>query len=246
MQMASFPFFMDAYIQSDLIGKIIFLGLFSLSGITWFYIIYKLYLIYRINFSSDRFQKSLENNPQPILDPVRDADDFMNPFNTIYFSTKKKTIEILDKNHFFLRKQAKTSEPITDVYLSHIDIEFIEGFVYMLLESEREKLEKDSFVLSTISTLAPFLGLLGTVWGILITFTGVGQGGSFMSNVVILSGLSTALVTTVLGLIIAIPALIFHNIIRHRVRSYCNRMQNFGSNLLSTIEMQYRKVDFDV
>lgn len=246
MQMASFPFFMDAYIQSDLIGKIIFFGLFSLSGITWFYIIYKLYLIYRINFFSDRFQKSLENNPQPILDPVRDADDFVNPFNTIYFSTKKKTIEILDKNHFFLSKRAKTSEPITDVYLSHIDIEFIEGFVYMLLESEREKLEKDSFVLSTISTLAPFLGLLGTVWGILITFTGVGQGGNFMSNVVILSGLSTALVTTVLGLIIAIPALIFHNIIRHRVRSYCNRMQIFGSNLLSTIEMQYRKVDFDV
>ena len=123
MQMASFPFFMDAYIQSDLIGKIIFLGLFSLSGITWFYIIYKLYLIYRINFSSDRFQKSLENNPQPILDPVRDADDFMNPFNTIYFSTKKKTIEILDKNHFFLRKQAKTSEPITDaVSYTHLTL----------------------------------------------------------------------------------------------------------------------------
>lgn len=246
MQMASFPFFMDAYIQSDLIGKIIFLGLFSLSGITWFYIIYKLYLINRINFFSNRFQKLLENNPQPILDPVAEADDFVNPFNTIYFSTKKKTIEILDKNHFFLSKQAKTSDPITDVYLSHVDIEFIESFVYMLLECEKEKLEKDSFVLSTVSTLAPFLGLLGTVWGILITFTGVGQGGSFMSNTVILSGLSTALVTTVLGLIIAIPALIFHNIIRHRVRSYCNRMQNFGSNLLSTIEMQYRKVDFDV
>lgn len=245
MQIASLPFFMDAYIQSDFVGKLIFLALFSLSGITWFYIIYKLYLMYRINFFSDRFQKALESTKQPILNPITNPDNLKNPFSTIYSSTKKKTIEILDKNHFFLSKQAKSSAPITDVYLSHIDIEFIEGFVYMLLESEREKLEKDSFILSTISTLAPFLGLLGTVWGILMTFTGIGQGGNFLSNAVILSGLSTALVTTVLGLIIAIPALIFHNIIRHRVRSYCNSMQNFGSNLLSTIEMQYRKVDFD-
>lgn len=245
MQIASLPFFMDAYIQSDFVGKLIFLALFSLSGITWFYIIYKLYLMYRITFFSDRFRKTLESTKQPILNPITDPDDLKNPFIKIYSFTKQKTIEILDKNHFFLSKQAKTSAPITDVYLSHIDIEFIEGFVYMLLESEREKLEKDSFILSTISTLAPFLGLLGTVWGILMTFTGIGQGGNFLSNAVILSGLSTALVTTVLGLIIAIPALIFHNIIRHRVRSYCNSMQNFGSNLLSTIEIQYRKVDFD-
>lgn len=246
MQIASLPFFMDAYIQSDFVGKLIFLALFSLSGITWFYIIYKLYLMSRITFFSDRFRKSLEGAEQPILNPTTDSYDLTNPFSTIYSSTKKKTIEILDKNHFFLSKQAKTTAPVTDVYLSHIDIEFIEGFVHMLLESEREKLERDSFVLSTISTLAPFLGLLGTVWGILMTFTGIGQGGNFMSNVVILSGLSTALVTTVLGLIIAIPALIFHNIIRHRVRSYCSSMQNFGSNLLATIEMQYRKVDFDL
>ncbi|MGL4348931.1 MAG: MotA/TolQ/ExbB proton channel family protein [Chlamydiales bacterium] len=246
MQIASLPFFMDAYIQSDFVGKLIFLALFSLSGITWFYIIYKLYLMYRITFFSDQFRKSLESTKQPILNPTTDSDDLKNPFSTIYSSTKKKTIEILDKNHFFLSKQARMTAPITDVYLSHIDIEFIEGFVYMLLESEREKLEKDSFILSTISTLAPFLGLLGTVWGILMTFTGIAQGGNFMSNAVILSGLSTALVTTVLGLFIAIPALIFHNIIRHRVRSYCNSMQNFGSNLLSTIEIQYRKVDFDV
>lgn len=246
MQIASLPFFMDAYIQSDFVGKLIFLALFSLSGITWFYIIYKLYLMYRINFFSDRFRKSLEGAEQPILTPLPDSYDLTNPFSTIYSSTKKKTIEILDKNHFFLSKQAKTTAPVTDVYLSHIDIEFIEGFVHMLLETEREKLEKDSFILSTISTLAPFLGLLGTVWGILMTFTGMGQGGNFMSNVAILSGLSTALVTTVLGLLIAIPALVFHNIIRHRVRSYCNSMHNFGSNLLSTIEMQYRKVDFDI
>lgn len=245
MQIASLPFFMDAYRQSDFIGKLIFLALFSLSGITWFYIIYKLYLMYRITFFSDRFRKALESTTQPILNPITEPDNLKNPFSTIYSSTKKKTIEILDKNHFFLSKQTRPTAPVTDVYLSHIDIEFIEGFVYMLLESEREKLEKDSFILSTISTLAPFLGLLGTVWGILITFTGIGQGGNFLSNAVILSGLSTALVTTVLGLIIAIPALIFHNIIRHRVRSYCNSMQNFGSNLLSTIEMQYRKVDFD-
>jgi len=81
------------------------------------------------------------------------------------------------------------------------------------------------------------------VWGILLMFTGLQSGGSLSSNSAVLGGLSTALVTTVLGLLIAIPSLVAYNYLKQAIKSYSSQMQNFGHMLLSTIELQYRKVD---
>ena len=91
--------------------------------------------------------------------------------------------------------------------------------------------------------LAPFLGLLGTVWGMLVTFSGLKSHAVSMANAAVLSGLSTALATTVLGLLIAIPALIAYGYLRNAVLEINRDMENFSQVLLTTIEMQYRKVD---
>jgi biopolymer transport protein TolQ len=104
-------------------------------------------------------------------------------------------------------------------------------------------LEKDLFILSTSVTLAPFLGLLGTVWGILVTFSELQAGSSAGSNTAIIGGLSTALSTTVLGLVIAIPALIAYNYLKNNLRMFTSDMEDFLHNLISTLELQYRKVD---
>ena len=83
----------------------------------------------------------------------------------------------------------------------------------------------------------------GTVWGILITFSELQKGGSISSNAVVLGGLSTALTTTVLGLLIAIPALIAYNYLRNVNKEFYTEMHDFSHLLLSTIVLQYRKVD---
>ena len=106
-------------------------------------------------------------------------------------------------------------------------------------------MEKNLFILSTIATLAPFLGLLGTVWGILVTFSQLHTGGSITSNSAMLGGLATALATTVLGLVIAIPALVAHNYLKNALKNYSSDMETFLYQLLSSIELQYRKVDID-
>jgi biopolymer transport protein TolQ len=62
---------------------------------------------------------------------------------------------------------------------------------------------------------------------------------------VIIGGLSTALATTVLGLVIAIPALIAYNYLKHRINNYSSEMQDFLYELLSYLELQYRRVDQD-
>ncbi|MBM3208613.1 MAG: MotA/TolQ/ExbB proton channel family protein [Chlamydiae bacterium] len=131
----------------------------------------------------------------------------------------------------------------TPIYLSSTDLDLLESHVYTTISTETKILEKDLFILSTSVTLAPFLGLLGTVWGILVTFSELQAGGSAGSNTAIIGGLSTALSTTVLGLIIAIPALIGYNYLKNHLRMYTSDMEDFLHNLLSTLELQYRKVD---
>ncbi len=101
-------------------------------------------------------------------------------------------------------------------------------------------LEKNLFILATIVSLAPFLGLLGTVWGILTTFSQLQmQGGSQ----VVLGGLSMALATTVLGLIDAIPALVGYSFLKNKIREFQTDMDGFATEMLATVELQYRKVD---
>ena len=146
---------------------------------------------------------------------------------------------MLNKNLFFAKQAAKDQT----VYLSPADLELIESYGSTKISSQMKILDKNLFILSTIATLAPFLGLLGTVWGILITFAQLHQGASASSNSVMLGGLSTALATTVLGLVIAIPALVSYNYLKNTTKKLSSDMEDFLSDLLSTLELQYRKSD---
>jgi biopolymer transport protein TolQ len=107
------------------------------------------------------------------------------------------------------------------------------------------KLEKNIFVLSTIVTLAPFLGLLGTVWGILLTFSDLQAKGSTAGSANMLTGLSLALTTTVLGLLIAIPALIGYTYLKNKLREYKRETEDFSHRLLTVIELHYRKPEYE-
>ena len=122
-------------------------------------------------------------------------------------------------------------------------MDLIENHLFATIMSQKETLDKNVFILATITTLAPFIGLLGTVWGILVMFSGLQMAGNFASNTTVLSGLSTALATTVLGLLVAIPSLVAHSYIKQTIKTFTCQMQDFGHYLLSTIELQYRKVD---
>ena len=112
-----------------------------------------------------------------------------------------------------------------------------------IVSTQIKNLEKNLFILSTVVTLAPFLGLLGTVWGILITFSELQSHTMGSANQLVLGGLSLALATTVLGLFIAIPALIGYNYLKHAISDYATEMENFSIELVASVEMQYRKVD---
>lgn len=238
--------FYTAYVQSDFFGKLIFLGLFSLSILCWIVLLYKVWQIRKIKNASQTFQKAFEKKGERLLSidiedlPKIKRAESLHPFAQIFSTLKEKTIEILNKNHYFSSAAGKEGTP---VYLTSPDLELVESHVLTCISYQSKNLEKNLFILSTIVTLAPFLGLLGTVWGILTTFTELHKGVAASTNSAVLGGLSTALATTVLGLVIAIPALISYNYLKNASKTLSSDMEDFLYQLLSHLEIQYRKTE---
>lgn len=241
--LASLTAFFSAYGQSDLFGKLIILSLIGLSIVCWIVLIYKIWVLQKVkqlssDFSQRLSESILECDLSQFQRPIQPR--IPHPFLAISQSLKEKTIEILNKNHYFLSQGEKGQTP---VYLTASDLELLDYHASSIIAQEHKNLESHIFILSTIAALAPFMGLLGTVWGILESFSGFSTGGAISSNTAILGGLSTALATTVLGLVIAIPALVSYNYLKNTVKDYTADMDGFLSSLISKIDIQYRKVD---
>lgn len=225
--------FFSAYSQADFFGKLIFFSLYALSAVCWIVLIYKFRETRKVKKIADSLKTLCTKNQDKILHlEIRER----HPFANVYRALKEKTMEVLGKNHFFAQDK-------NQIHLSRTDLELVESYALTAISAESKALEKNLFILSMTMTLAPFLGLLGTVWGILVTFAELHSGASASSNTAILGGLSTALATTVLGLVIAIPALIAYNFLKNTTRALSSDMEDFLYQTLATLELQYRKVD---
>lgn len=237
------PFF-DAYVQSDTLGRGIFIGLIMLSIITWVILIHKVWLTYEVKKNSLSFQKNVEAYKGNLLNADCSAfqqNQKLNPFFNLFVALKRQTVEILTKNRHFA--QSVNGEEQAPSYLSPTDIDVVESHLFSTAANQIKFLEKNLFILATVVSLAPFLGLLGTVWGILTTFSEMQMQSGVNSSQAILGGLSLALATTVLGLVDAIPALIGYNYLKNTIGDFETEMASFSNQILASVEMQYRKVD---
>jgi len=106
--------------------------------------------------------------------------------------------------------------------------------------TETTKLEAALGFLATTGSASPFIGLFGTVWGIMDTFKAIGARGS-ATLAVVAPGISEALIATAAGLAAAIPAVIFYNYYLNRIKGMTLEMDNFASELLNIIERFYVK-----
>lgn len=92
--------------------------------------------------------------------------------------------------------------------------------------------------LATIGSISTFIGLFGTVWGVMDAFAGLGEAGESSLRAVA-PGIADALITTAAGLFTAIPAVIAYNIYLYRIRDFALRMDNFATEFVSKIETLY-------
>ncbi len=106
--------------------------------------------------------------------------------------------------------------------------------------TEIGKMESTLGFLATTGSVCPFIGLFGTVWGIMDTFRGIGAKGS-ATLAVVAPGISEALIATAAGLAAAIPAVVFYNYFQNRIKVMAMEMESFVSEMLNILERHNAK-----
>jgi biopolymer transport protein TolQ len=114
----------------------------------------------------------------------------------------------------------------------------VERSLQLGISEEVTKLEMNMPWLATVASVSPFIGLFGTVWGIIDAFEGLGTAGSASLRAVA-PGISEALVTTAIGLAAAIPAAIFYNLFGSRIREFGTRMEDFAIEFQNFAERDF-------
>lgn len=119
------------------------------------------------------------------------------------------------------------------------EIELVRGTCEHILDEEDIRLEGGMGIIATVVALSPMLGLLGTVWGVLDAFAEMGAAGS-ANLATIAPSISAALVTTVVGLLIAIPGVIAFNRMNASIRQISSDMEGFADELIGRIACEFQ------
>ena len=114
----------------------------------------------------------------------------------------------------------------------------LERTLQLGISEEVTKLERNMNLLATTAAVSPFIGLFGTVWGIIDAFSALGTAGAASLRAVA-PGISEALITTALGLVAAIPAAVFYNVFGSRIREFGARMEDFSLEFLNLTERTF-------
>jgi biopolymer transport protein TolQ len=218
-----------SYLESDWFGKAILIGLFCMSIYAWAIMALKWRMIKEITAKKNELFKMLNRTQGSVLTLYQPGNPLPeSPFQAIYETLCAELNVMLDLN-------VRHNKPKR---LTNIQMNNLTELSDCTISNQIIGLEGYLLVLATTSSISPLLGLLGTVWGILISFQGVANVGS-MSLAVIAPGMAEALVTTVGGLLVAMPALIGYNWITNRIGTITTEMENFSSRILAHIQSIY-------
>jgi biopolymer transport protein TolQ len=122
--------------------------------------------------------------------------------------------------------------------ISRSSFEFVEVALERTVSAEGMGLEAGMIVLSTAVAAGPFIGLLGTVWGVMETFSGIAKANQ-ASLTAMAPGVAGALIATVVGLFVAIPAMFAYNFMVTRVRALTQQLDDFASEYATHLEHNY-------
>ena len=204
------------FFRADLVVKLVILMLFAASIFSWAIIIQKIKLFKKIKELSDNFDsvfwsgKSIKEIQKELADeegfPVKNV--FEEAVKEIKKSESEKSISTLPNR-------------LDTVIESSIDL-------------ETEKLSSMFNYLATIGSTSPFIGLFGTVWGIMNSFQSIAISKN-TSLAVVAPGIAEALFATALGLLAAIPAVVAYNKYNNDSKKYSQKLENFSKRFLSII-----------
>jgi biopolymer transport protein ExbB/TolQ len=179
----------------------------------------------------------------------------MNKYFDEEFKAQKKVMALLERNHEVdgcpnfsvykigvqeLKNRLDQSKKPGEVSLKAM--EHVKRSLESAVAREALRLESGLIFLAIAVSGAPFLGLLGTVWGVMSAFSYVAMKGT-ADLATMAPGVSSALVTTVAGLLVAIPSMFGYNWLVHHLRVLTVELDNFAQDLVSRMEVEYLKDD---
>ncbi|MBU0674584.1 MAG: protein TolQ [Proteobacteria bacterium] len=215
------------FYHAGIMVKFVMLLLLFFSFGSW-YIIFNKFMLYRkVRLDSGKFLKTFWGSKNLAEVNQATSNDFICPEATIF-----------RLGYLELQKITKSKPTGTDgdsLEMRFAGIENIKRSIDKAEAMETARLGKLLPFLATTGSATPFIGLFGTVWGIMTSFQEIGKMGS-ASLAVVAPGISEALVATAAGLAVAIPAVVFYNFYANQLTALEERMQSFSSDLLNLIE----------
>ena len=201
------------FIRADFIVKSVIIMLIACSIYSWAVIIDKIKLFKKINISSEEFEEKFWKS--------KSAETFYNslPSNVDdpMASLFKEAMQGL------LKSKSKTNL-----------VERMEGILEIGIEKQMSKIDKGFTFLATVGSTAPFIGLFGTVWGIMNSFQSIAISRN-TSLAIVAPGIAEALFATALGLLAAIPAVVAYNRFNNDAKKYSQKLESFSKRFLSII-----------
>ena len=203
----------NLFLRADIIVKSVIILLIACSIYSWAVIIEKIRLFKKINKSTEEFETKFWNS--------KSAESFYNNLPTNI--EDPMALVFKDAMQNLLKKRSKTDlhERITTMLETGI-------------EKQISQISKGYTFLATVGSTAPFIGLFGTVWGIMNSFQSIAISRN-TSLAIVAPGIAEALFATALGLLAAIPAVVAYNKFNNDSQKYFSRIDNFSKRFLSII-----------
>ena len=201
------------FIRADFIVKSVILMLIGCSIYSWAIIIEKFRLFKKINLESEEFEEKFWKS--------KSAETFYNslPVNL------ENPMALLFKDSMQTLLKAKNKSNLNERMSSMLEVN---------IEKQIVTLEKGFTFLATVGSTAPFIGLFGTVWGIMNSFQSIAISRN-TSLAIVAPGIAEALFATALGLLAAIPAVVAYNKYNNDSKKYSQKLENFSKRFLSII-----------
>lgn len=224
----------EAFMESTLPGKAIVLLLFVGSAAAWTIMVTKSLSLRSADLSTEVFVEAFREDRNPLGLYVKQESYPSAPSNTIYEEGCEALSEELEANGVDPTNLMAGNMRC----LSPSQLETLRAVVDRNVADEALKLEDQMGLLATAVSAAPFLGLLGTVWGVMDAFSGMAEAGNAALSAVA-PGISGALLTTIIGLLVALPSMIGFNLLSSRIRRLSVQMDNFAQEFISAIQNYY-------
>ena len=203
----------NLFVRADIIVKSVIIILIVCSIYSWAIIIEKIKLFKKINISSDEFEEKFWKS--------KSAESFYNNIPRNIEDPMALVFKESMEAAFKTRSKTQLNERLSNM-------------LQIKIEKKMEKIEKSYTFLATVGSTAPFIGLFGTVWGIMNSFQSIAISRN-TSLAIVAPGIAEALFATALGLLAAIPAVVAYNKFNSDSKKYSQKLENFSKRFLTII-----------